>query len=146
MWHEILDEKDLKNFMEEVCFFHDSCIKEMKYVSGAYVSENLAMHPINDFRILSVVIQRQFKDLSMIEMQFEGLRYLKLFPADVRYTCEILDATLMLKDGFIYFCDCGGVSPEAFDSYDGTAICASKLRWRAIDRRMGSEEFYLSAE
>ena len=36
-WNEITDENSLKEFMERVSFFHDSCIKEMHYLSGAYV-------------------------------------------------------------------------------------------------------------
>ncbi len=43
MWHEIKNNEDITNFMESVFYFHDSCIKEIKYTSGAYVQENLAM-------------------------------------------------------------------------------------------------------
>ena len=55
-WNEITDENSLKEFMERVSFFHDSCIKEMHYLSGAYVNENLDMYPVNDRRILRVII------------------------------------------------------------------------------------------
>ena len=58
-WNEITDENSLKEFMERVSFFHDSCIKEMHYLSGAYVNENLDMYPVNDRGILRVIIQRQ---------------------------------------------------------------------------------------
>ena len=87
MWNEIIDDNDLRNFMERVGYFHDSCIKELKYLSGAYVNEELSMYPINDRRVLNVIIQCQFEDFSMIEMEFEGLKYLKLFPVDDKYTC-----------------------------------------------------------
>ena len=79
MWMEIFNEKDLKKFMDNVGFFHDSCIKEIKYLSGAYVNENLSMHAVNDQRILSVIIHRQYKNNTMFEMEFRGLKYLKLF-------------------------------------------------------------------
>ena len=87
MWNEVLDKNDLQCFMNEIGYFHDSCIKEMRYLSGAYVDDDLAMHPVNDKRILNVIIQRQFEDVSMIEMQFIGLKCLKLFPIDEEYTC-----------------------------------------------------------
>ena len=29
-WNEIIDDNDLKSFMERVGYFHDSCIKELK--------------------------------------------------------------------------------------------------------------------
>lgn len=144
MWNTISSENELSAFLETVCYFHDSCLKEMKYISGAYVTEKLSMLPENNRRALSVVIQRQFGDIPMIEMEFEGLKYLKLFPVDERYTCEILDATMIMKEGYIYWCDWGGLSETDIGSYDGTVICAAKLRWRAISGHMGQEEFYRS--
>ena len=84
-WNEITDENSLKEFMERVSFFHDSCIKEMHYLSGAYVNENLDMYPVNDRRILRVIIQRQYEEDSMIEMEFQGLKYLKLFQGDMNF-------------------------------------------------------------
>lgn len=144
MWNEINSNNDLINFMDTICYFHDSCIKEMKYLSGAYVNEDLSMYPINDCRILRVIIQRQFKDNAIIEMEFSGLKRLQLLPCDDEYTCEILDSTMILKDDCIYWCDCGELSEKDLESYDGTVICASKLRWRSIDGFMGQKEIYTS--
>lgn len=144
MWKEINTANDLSCFLDEMCFFHDSCIKEMKYLSGAYVEANLAMHPLNDRRVLRVIIQRQFEDNSMIEMEFLGLKKLNLFPVSEKYTCEILDATMIMKDGDIYWCDCGDLLESDLDNYNGTLICASALRWRTIDNHMGEKDFYHS--
>jgi len=143
MWNEIMNNNDIEKFMKRICYFHDSCIKELKYLSGAFVDEDLAMYPVNDRRILKVAIQRQFENIPMIELEFSGLKYLKLIPHDERYTCEILDATIILKNNCIYWCDCGGLSESELSSYDGTVICASKLRWRTIEKCMGQKEFYL---
>ncbi len=143
MWNEIVDNNDLIDFMKNVSYFHDSCIKEIKYVSGAYVNEDLSMYPINNQRLLNVVIQCQFEEVSMIEMEFKGLRYLKLFPASEKYTCEILDSTMILKNDCVYWCDCGGLSESDLDNYNGTLICASKLRWRTIDGCMGKKEYFI---
>ena len=143
MWNEIANEQELNKFMDDIYGFHDSCLKELKYISGAYVEKNLSMRPINEKRTLSVIIQRQFKNPSVIELQFEELKYLKLFPND-EYTCEILDATMILKEDCIYWCDCGGLSEEDIESYTGTVICASKVRWRAVDKYIGPDEVYLA--
>lgn len=144
MWNTINNDHDLEDFMNKICFFHDSCVKEMKYLSGAYVNERLGMHPLNDRRLLRVILQRQFEDISMIEMEFEGLRFLKLFPIDDKYTCEILDSTMIIKNDCIYWCDCGGLREADLDDYSGTMICASRLRWRSIEKCMGQKEFYTS--
>jgi len=146
MWNNINDCEDLNVFMEKVDYFHDSCIKELKYLSGAYVDKDLSMYPINDRRVLNIIIQRQFENISMIEMEFEGLKYLKLFPTDSTYTCEILDSTMFIKDDCIYWCDCARVEERNLEEYGGTIICASKLRWRVIDECMGQNEFYISAK
>lgn len=143
MWNEIKNENDLNDFMNAVGLFHDGCIKEMRYLSGAYVCDDLAMYPINDRRVLNVIVQCQYEKHSMIDMEFEGLKYLKLFPLDERYTCEICDSTMILKDNCIYWCDCGGLSEEELEDYDGTLICAEKFRWRFIDKCMGEKEFFV---
>ena len=144
MWNEIVNEKDLKSFMDTMHGFHDSCLKELKYISGAYVNEKLSMFPVNKQRILSMIIQRQFEKPSVIEMQFVGLKYLRLSPNDENYTCEIFDATMLLKEDCVYWCDCGGVSVKDIESYAGTTICASKARWRAADEYLGAKEIYVT--
>lgn len=144
MWNEIVCKKDLDSFMNIMCGFHDSCVKEIKYISGAYVNEKLSMSPVNSQRVLCVIIQRQFEDPSAIEMQFAGLKYLKLFPKGENYTCEILDASMIIKEDCIYWCDCGGLSEKDIESYTGTTICASKVRWRAADEYIGEQEVYVS--
>jgi len=144
MWETISTNDEILQFMKKMCNFHDSCIKEISYLSGAYVGEELLMYPLNDRRVLRVVIQRQYENDSMIEMEFHGLKHLKLFPVNEDYTCEILDSTMIIKDGNIYWCDCGGLSEANIDEYNGTLICASKLCWRSIKNHMGKKEFYHS--
>lgn len=144
MWNEIVNENDLNNFMDIINYFHDSCIKELKYISGAYVGETLSMYPVNNKRTLNVIIQRQYKDISAIEMEFIGLKHLNMFPTDEEYTCEILDSTMILKEGCVYWCDCGGLSEADLENYTGTMICASKVQWRAADEYIGPKEVYVS--
>ena len=144
MWKEIKDNSDIMQFRKEIYGFHDSCIKEISYISGAYVNGDLSMYPVNDRRVLRVLLQRQYEKNSMIEMEFHGLKGLKLFPVDENYSCDIIDSTMLIKDGYVYWCDCGGLSEADLEDYSGTLICASKLRWRAIENRMGKEVFYCS--
>jgi len=143
MWNEIINENDLNNFMDIHYGFHDSCIKEFKYISGAYANGKI-MHPVNELRTLKMIVQGKFKKSDVIEMEFIGLKRLNIFPTDENYTCEILDATMILKSDCIYWCDCGGLSEADMDSYIGTMICASKVRWRAADEYIGPKEVYVA--
>lgn len=143
MWIEINNQDDIDFFMGQVENFHDSCIKEMQYVSGAYVTETLSMYPINNKRILNVIIQRQYEELSMIEMQFIGLEFLQLFPINEKYTCEIFDSTLFFRDEYLCWCDNSDIPQNNFEDYEGTFICASKLRWRVIEKKLGNDAFYV---
>ena len=52
---------------------------------------------------------------------------------------------MILKEDCIYWCDCGGLSVKDIESYTGTTICASKVRWRALDdAHLGSNEIYVT--
>lgn len=141
-WFEITSSNDICQLMEQIYYFHDSCIKELKYVSGAYVNDELSLYPINNARLLEIIIQRQYENPSMIELQFKDLKFMKLFPLGPEYTCEIQGATILIKDNYIYWGDSDGLSEDNIKDYDGTLICAKRLRWRAINGCMGETEFY----
>lgn len=132
MWNVIRTEEDVIRFMDDTNSLHDSCVKELYYLSGAYVDQALSMYPVNDRRTLRVIIQRQCASIPNIEMEFSGLKYLKLVPIPSDYTCEILEASLFIEDGDIYWGDCDGLSTKNLNNYGGTIICASGLRWRAL--------------
>lgn len=142
MWNLICTKAELELFLERMWYFHDSCVKEIKYTSGAYVNEDRAMRPINSCRKLNVIIQRQCKVDSTIELEFCGLKYLKLYPVNENYTCEILDSTMLIKDDTILWYDSDDLTEENISDYGGTIICASKLRWRVIDNGLGKHPIY----
>ena len=144
MWIELSNEVEISKFMEDMDYFHDSCLKELMYISGAYVDKDLSMYPINEKKILRVVIQRQNENNPMVELEFIGMKCLKVFPIDDNYTCEIFDSTMFIKNNNIYWVDCGSVSEKDLENYDGTIICASRVRWRSISGCMGEEPFYTS--
>ena len=132
-WNEIKSEQALSEFAELTNHFHDSCIKELRYISGAYVDSDLWMHPLNDQRLLRMVIQCQSKKHPVIEMEFGGLKYLKLSPVCMDYTCEITDTTMFMKSHCVYWCDSGGLTEHDFEDGCSTIVCSEKLRWRLLD-------------
>ncbi len=145
MWKELHTQHEIDNYMKEIIEFHDSCIKEIKYSSGAYVETNLSMSPVNTKRTLTVLIQRQFEDISALELEFSELEYISMYPVKQDYTCEILNASFFVKDGLIYWCDNGDVNEDDIHNYKGTVICSKKVRWRNASELIGKRDFYKSA-
>ena len=140
MWKNIDTEQELMEFLE-IYSFHDCCLKELRYVSGAFVNHNLGMSPINNKRKLYVIFQRQFESNAVVEIEFSGLENLNLRPNDENYTCEILDTAFFFENGKIYWGDSNWFK-EQRELYDGTWLCAQKARWRIADEYIGSDEVY----
>lgn len=138
----VLNQEDLDRLTDFAEGFHDGCIKEMRYVSGAFVDPERWMHPTNDKRELRVVIQSQSEAVGAVELVFQRLRFLKLFPVDETCSCEIHDSKLVFRHGFVYWCDSADVRDEDLDTYEGTVVCAEALQWRRLDPRLGKEPFY----
>lgn len=132
MWYNINTEQELDNFFELYGGFHDCCLKELRYISGAFVKENFEMHPINDQRRLYILFQRQSENFTSIELEFSGLIKLSLTPCDDSFTCEILDASMFFEDGKFYWGDSNWFI-ELREQYTGTWLCAEKVRWRIVD-------------
>ena len=143
MWNTVSDTKTIGNLMHSVGFFHDSCIKEIRYISGAYVDKEQFMQPTNLCRKLSVIIQTQKCDTPIIELEFSKLKILRLVPLDDRYTCEIQCSTLLLEHGLFYWFDCDGMSSCDIDRYNGITVCAEELRWRVINVALEDQEFFV---
>ena len=142
MWHQVTDIIAIKELMDTTNFFHDSCIKEIRYISGAYVDNDLFMSPTNTSRKLSIIIQRQACDCPVIELEFSKLKCLRLLPLDEEYTSEIYSSTLLLENGFLYWFDCGGILASDIDRYEGVAICAQELRWRTVCGGLGEQVYF----
>ena len=137
MWNEIKNESDVKMFVDKVYGFHDSCIKEMNYISGAYVEKNLDMHPLNTMRCLKLIIQSQRETVGTIEMEFSGVEFFSMRPCSEEWTCEILEASLVIKEGKIWWYDEAERFVDDPQEYGGNVICAEKMRWRFLKDRMG---------
>lgn len=140
-WNEIVSQHDLSAFLALYDNFHDCCLKELRYVSGAFINQNLAMKPINDQRKLLVIFQRQSENNPVVELEFSSLESLNLKPSNPMYTCEIFDATMYFENGKIYWADSSEFK-KARKVYDGTWVCAERVRWRFVDEYIGEQEIY----
>ena len=131
MWNQVYSEKDIIKLMKMFNNFHDSCIKEISYISGAYVNNDLSMNPINSKRSLKVIFNRQEENPIAIEVEFLNLVKMNLVPYNESYTCEIDNASFYYKEKLLYWVDTSNISN--LDQYNGTWICAEKARWRIAD-------------
>ena len=141
MWNEIVTEEDISKFLCLYGNFHDSCIKEIRYVSGAFVNHDFAMSPFNVQRTVDIVFQRQHRSPSVIMLRFIGLNVLRLAPHNVNYTCEIHDAKLFRQDGLYYWADSCDIGNE-IEAYEGTWVCSDKIEWLMIDECIGNNEIF----
>lgn len=141
IWNEITTDSDLTEFLELYGRFHDCCLKELRYISGAFVNKDLSMNPINTQRKLLILFQRQSEDNPVIELEFSNLETLNLKPIERIYTCEIFGASMFFENGKIYWGDSNLFETQRAQ-YDGTWLCAEKARWRFAYEYMGDKEIY----
>lgn len=133
-WNSINTKDDIDKLINVFGNFCDSCIKEVHYISGAYVNKDLEMNAINKKRNVTVVFQRQEKKPSTIEVIFEKISRLNLAPVDERYDCVISDVFIDIFNGEIYWAESKNFDIHNIREYDDfTWICAESIRWRRID-------------
>ena len=143
VWNKVETKDHVDALMKTFGCFHDSCIKEIRYISGAFVDKDLSMNPVNNMRIVDVVFQRQYENPTVIIVRFIGLNIMQLIPNNDDYTCEIQNADMFINNGNIYWVDCCGVAND-LDRYEGTWLSADKIEWIIADSYIGNEEVYIN--
>jgi hypothetical protein len=129
---EIQDQEDIQELMIKFGYFHDSCIKEIYYISGGYVGDNRAMYPINSDRTVHIIFQSQAAEYSVIEMKFNSINKLNLVPRNDDCDCIIYDASLIKIDYLFYWSEWVNFGINDIDKEYGTWISAEKVSWRPL--------------
>lgn len=136
MWNEIKSNEDIQDFMIKYGDFHDSCLKELNYISGAYVNKDLSMQPANFKKELSIIFQRQSPILTNIQVVFSELIRLNLVPSIPFYEGIIYDAYMKKIDDVIYWSNERAFKPEYINNIDFsnkyTWLCCKWAKWREI--------------
>jgi len=146
-WYDVNNKSDINYLMEIYGGFHDTCITELCYISGADVNENLSMGFGESLdRKLSVIFKRQWKPVK-VELLFEGMRQMNIAGWQNNYFCDLFDCYLELHndlikgrdDNLIVWADNSGFNPkklyernilsEPLISY----IISEKLKWRLLE-------------
>jgi hypothetical protein len=133
-WKEIKSQSDADHLMDLFGGFHDACLREAHLWTDHWVGPTLSMscpgHLDNRLRLL---VQRQFKDPSAIELLFEELTRFNLVPSPENYDAVIFEATLLVKDENIYWSCRDNWKPDSPTRDSGTWVSARRLCWRPVD-------------
>lgn len=147
IWHDVSNQFDIDYLNEIYGGFHDACITELRYISGAYVDKNLAMGFGESIdRKLFVIFKRQWKPMK-IELLFEGMREMNIAGWQNHYFCDIFDCYLALHqdlikgrdDNLIVWADNAGFNPKEIYERNilseplTTYIISEKLKWRLLE-------------
>ena len=137
MWNELKSNDDIELFMKKYGNFHDSCIREFNYVSGAYVNKDCSMFPINSKKELSIIFQRQCKDIMNIQLVFCGLKSLNFVPSIPNFEAIISKVCMKIIGDDLYWCvDCGfnlACTKDLWFNSNYTWLCCEWAKWRTID-------------
>ena len=142
MWNKISNSKSIYEFMTKIHNFHDSCIKEIRYISGAWVDEELSMFPLNNINSVDIVFQRQYEDPCALVMRFADIDVLHLAPINTMYTCEISDATMFIKNNLIFWVEDKTMAEENIQNCRGTWISAKEVFWKTTNFCIGKDIIY----
>ena len=110
-WNEIVQDGG-SGLVDLFGDFKDSCVKEVRYVSGAYVDEELARWPYNDKRTLILLLQRQEEGPAAIELAFDGVECFHLEPAGEEYDCSIIRAEFYWREGMLWWSTPSASTPD----------------------------------
>ena len=138
---QINTESDIQELNKKFNYFHDSCIKEINYISGEYVDAKGAMYPFNSERKLSVILQSQNAQIRAIELVFEKIKSFYLAPKIPDYDGIIYESFFKKGQNFFYWSDSDEFIAEPKLDETGTFIIAEAVKWRKVNF-LGNEQVY----
>ena len=125
-WHYVNKLHDIEFILEQTRGFHDSVLKELTYLSGAYVDNKNNMHCTDSIRQVAMRFDSQW--CRSVEMVFEGVVALNLRPYSDNESSYLYDASFFIQNETVFFFD--SQINEIDNSYEGTWIASYGLRWR----------------
>ena len=133
-WTKVETQADADALMKVFGGFHDACIREAHLATGYWVAEDLHMRCAAELdNNIQFLVQRQFTNPAAVLLLFEEVTRFNLVPATENMDSIILDATVLVRDGTIYWSVEGGWAPDGENCDAVTWISAKRLRWRAVD-------------
>src|SRR3989442_14907300 len=103
-WREIRSQADADALMEAFGGFHDACLRELHLWTDHYVEPDLSMScPGHLDTRARVLIQRQFRDPSAIELFFDEITRFNLVATPENYDSIIFTASLVVLEREIFW-------------------------------------------
>ena len=148
-WYEVKEQKDIDYLLKKYCGFHDSCLVELNYKSGAYVDKERSMClGKSEERGLHMIFQSQCTE-TVLELCFTNVKKFHVAGWQEHYSCDIFDCYLEIcndlimgrDDNLIVWADNECFNPrEEVERYIlnepmTTYVIASNLKWRYLSNR-----------
>ena len=146
MWQAITTPDEAAAFLALVGDFHDGCLREAHLWTEHFVADDLSMRiGLGWDTHARLLVQRQYRPLSAIELYFQGVRRLQVAASPPNYESIIFAATLAVDEQGIFWADRSGWAYEAVDRDEATWIWAGQLHWRDASEWMGEPLRYAAA-
>ena len=141
-WYVIKNQGDAASLMTLLGGFHDGCLREAHLWTGHWVPKDLSMTCSDSLdNCIRILVQRQFKDPSAIELLFEEVTRFNLVPTPENYESIISSATLLVQGSTAYWSPTEGWWPDSPSRDEVTWVSAKRLRWRRVEW-LGEELHY----
>ena len=131
-WKAIRGQEDCENLLDLFGGFQDGCVRELHAWTGHYVDQEFSMACDPTFN-LRMLVQRQWRDPSAIELVFGEVESIKWFPAKPDSDDTILNAWLFVTEGVLVW---SLAPPEEFEEW--THVASRKLWVERSERVDGS--------
>ena len=144
LWNQIKEQKDIDFLLDEYFGFHDSCICNAGYKSGAEVDDNGHMHGVSNDCALIMRFDSQMPlfhkqpEKASLELKFSGLRQLNLIGYQENYFCDISSCYLAFYKNYIVWSDNDYFDPDNLQKTQlleepmSTFVIADKMEWRFV--------------
>ena len=139
-WNEIRTTDDVDYFNTLVSLFNESYLKELCFVSGNYVSEDLKLQECNE-PIARLLFQSKWGNPSVIEMEFREILQINIKPSAKEDGSIIFDAPLHAINDIFYW-NSNDVLFREDRKVDYTWIAAKQVFWRIREGLLGNKKTY----
>ncbi len=143
IWNRINSKSDIDNLLTVFGDFHDGCLREAHVWTEHWVTPDFHMHCTGELDTrICLLVQRQFRNPSAVELLFEQVVTFHLQPRPHNYDSIIFEATMLQDGDTFYWADVGGWSQTANNCDEATWIAAKKIAWRDASDWMGADIRY----